>query len=137
MLRALCVLASYEQMQTADEASYLLGYVPAKGLEVVHVEYDPYNDADTDGDGNVFTETTTTLVPRNEVVLPELEDLARAMQRCTGPGPKGSGAGRRSTTTCSSDDRDFKLGLKPGPAGELLLTRIEVIERPPCGAPTK
>ncbi len=119
MMRALCVLASYEQMQHADEASYLLGYVPRKGLEIVKVAYDVYSEHDADGDGNVHTERTTTLVPRNEVVLPELEDLVRAFKSCKG-------------TMCTTPDREFKLGLRPGPGGDLLLHRIEVVERPPC-----
>jgi hypothetical protein len=119
MMRSLCVVASLEQMQRADEASYLLSFVPAKGLEIVTVAYDPYSETDADGDGSIYTERTTTVVPRTEAVLPELEDLVRAFKSCKG-------------TTCSSADREFKLGLKPGPGGDLLLARIEVIERPPC-----
>ena len=110
MMQALCVLASYEQLQRADEPSYLLHFIPAKGLEIVTVTYDEYSDPPTT--------RTTTLVPRNEVVLPEIEDLVRAMQHCTG-------------TTCRSDDHEFKLAFKPA-GGELLLQRIEIRERPPC-----
>ena len=32
-------------------------------------------------------------------------------------------------TTCRSVDREFRFGFK---GGELLLTRLEVNERPPC-----
>jgi hypothetical protein len=119
MMRAMCVLASYEQLQQADEPSYLLGYVPTKGLELVTVTFDPYNEVDEDGDGDPHTVRTTTLVPRTEVVLPELEDFVRALRACTG-------------ATCTSTDREFKLGWKPGAGGELFLARIEVAERPPC-----
>lgn len=114
MLRAMCVLASYEQLLGADEPSYLLGYVPAKGLELVTVTYDQYSDTDDDGDGDPHTQHTTTLVPRSEVVLPEVEDLARAMTHCTG-------------TVCRSDEREFRFTFK----GDQL-RRLEVVERPPC-----
>lgn len=119
MMRALCVLASYEAMQQADEPSYLLGYVPAKGLEHVTITYDPYSDQDADGDGNVHTERTRVQVPRNEVVLPQVEDMIEAFGRCDG-------------AVCTSDDHEFRFGLKPGPGGELLLARLDVVERPPC-----
>lgn len=121
LMRATCVLASYEQRQDADEASYLLGYVPAKGLEVVRTTYDPYNDVDEDGDGDPHTIRTTILVPRNEVTLPELDEMIRAFPHCTG-------------ATCKSPDFEFKFGWKPG-AGGLVLARIEVTERPPCPVP--
>ena len=118
MMRSLCVLASYEALQQADEPSYLLGYVPAKGLELVKVAYDEYSDTDDDGDGNPNTTTTATIVPRDELVLPEIEDMIRAFERCTG-------------TTCTSEDREFRFSFKPQ-GGELVLTRLEVVERPPC-----
>jgi hypothetical protein len=114
MMRAMCVLASYEQLQANDEPSYLLGYVPAKGLELVTVTYDAYSDTDDDGDGDPHTIRTTTVVPRSEVVLPEIEDLARAMASCKG-------------TVCTSDDREFRFTFK----GDQL-RRLEVVERPPC-----
>jgi hypothetical protein len=114
MIRAMCVLASYEQLQGADEASFLLGYVPAKGLEIVTVTYDQYSDVDDDGDGDPHTQHTTTLVPRSEVVLPEVEDMARAMTHCTG-------------SVCRSEDREFRFTFK----GDQL-RRLEVVERPPC-----
>jgi len=110
MIRALCVVASYEQLQRADEPSYLLHFIPQKGLELVTVTYDEYSDPPTT--------RTATLVPRNEVVLPEVEDLSRAMRHCTG-------------TTCRSDDHEFKFSFKPA-GGELLLQRLEISERPPC-----
>lgn len=117
MMRALCVLTSYEAAQRADEPSFLLGYVPKKGLEIVRTDYDEYNDVDTDGDGDPRTERKTIVVPRDEVVLPEVEDLMRAFAHCTG-------------TTCRSDDQDFRFVFKGG--ADLLLHRVEVTERPPC-----
>jgi hypothetical protein len=118
MMRSVCVLASFEALQSADEPSYLLAYVPKKGLEVVTVAYDPYSETDEDGDGDIHTIRTATLVPRDEVVLPEIADLIRAFHHCTG-------------TVCRSDDREFHFTFKPS-GGELLLTRLEVVELPPC-----
>lgn len=116
MIRAICVLASYEQLQDADEPSYLLGYVPKRGLEQVTVTYDEYSDTDDDGDGDPHTTHQATLVPRTEVVLPEVEDMTRAFAHCKG-------------TVCVSDDREFRFTFK----GDQL-TRLEVVERPPCVA---
>lgn len=116
MMRALCVLASYEAGLRADEPSYLPGYVPKKGLELVTKTYDEYNDVDTDGDGDPHTESVSVYVPRDEVVLPEVEDMIRAFANCAG-------------TTCRSPDREFRFGFK---GGELMLTRLEISERPPC-----
>lgn len=116
MMRALCVLASYEAGLRADEPSFLLGYVPKKGLELVTVTYDEYSDVDSDGDGDPHTERKAVVVPRDEVTLPENEDLIRALANCTG-------------TVCKSDDREFRFVFK---GADLLLTRIEVVERPPC-----
>jgi len=121
MMRAMCVLASYEQLLRADEPSYLLGYVPASGLDLVRVTYDPYSDVDTDGDGDPHTARTTEHVSRDEVVLPELEDLIRALHSCKG-------------TVCTSDEHEFRFTWKPQ-GGEMILSRIEVIERPPCRTP--
>jgi len=118
MMRGLCVLASYERLQSNDEPSLLVGYVPAKGLERVQVAFDALAEIDTDGDGDPRTERTTDLVPRADLVVPEIDDMARAFRRCTG-------------TTCTSGDRDFKFGFKRV-SGELLLTRLEIAERPPC-----
>jgi hypothetical protein len=119
MMRAMCVLASYESIQRADEPSYLLAYVPAKGLEQVTITYDPYQDIDTDGDGDPHTERTLVRVPRDEVVLPEIEQMIAAFDRCTG-------------TTCMGEFTEFRFGFKPGPGGALQLARLEVVERPPC-----
>jgi hypothetical protein len=116
MMRAMCVLASYEQQQSADEPSFLLGYVPQRGLEVVTVTYDAYSETDDDGDGDPHTVRASQLVPRTDVTLPELEDLVRALGHCTG-------------TVCRSDDREFRFTFK----GDQL-TRLEVVERPPCVA---
>ena len=112
MMRAMCVLAQYESLQRADEPSYLPGYLPAAGLDVVRVSYDEYADP--------HTSEETTHVARDQATLPELEDMLRALSHCTG-------------TTCSSREHDFKFGWKPGPGGDLLLTRIDVVERPSCG----
>jgi len=122
MMRALCVLASFEAMQTADEPSYLLGYIPMRGLDVTRVTYDPYLDQDTDGDGDPHTERSTVTVLRDEVVLPEIDDMIRAFANCT-------------QTTCKSDDHEFRFAFKAGPGGDLQLSRLEVIERPPCPGP--
>ena len=45
-------------------------------------------------------------------------DMVRAFRHCKG-------------TTCSSDDRDFRFGLKMI-SGNLWLSSLELIERPPC-----
>jgi hypothetical protein len=114
LMRGLCVLASYEGLQRADETSLLASYIPARGLERISVTYDPLAEIDTDGDGDPHTQHETTLVPRAEAVVPEVEDLARAMAHCTG-------------TTCSSDDREYRFSFR---AGELF--RLEIADRPPC-----
>lgn len=116
MMRAMCVLASYEQLQNADEPSYLLGYIPRRGLERVTVTYDQYSDTDDDGDGDPHTVHEAAIVPRTDVVLPEVEDMTRAFAHCKG-------------TVCQSDDREFRFTFK----GDQL-TRLEVVERPPCVA---
>ena len=118
MMRELCVLASFEQMQRADEPSYFPGYIAPGGLELVTVSYDPYSDADPDGDGDVHTEHQVQHVPASEAVLPELDDLVTAMKHCHG-------------TTCRGEDHDFRFTLRPG-AGGLLLSRLEIRELPPC-----
>ena len=114
LMRGLCVLASYEALQRADEPSLLASYVPARGLERIAVTYDPLGEIDSDGDGDPHTTHETTLVPRAEVVVPDVEDLARAMTHCTG-------------TTCSSDDREYRFSFRMGE-----LFRLEIADRPPC-----
>lgn len=118
MMRALCVLASYERLQTGDEASLLPTYLPPKGLERIKVTYDALSERDPDGDGNPHTEHTTDLVPKAEAVLPEVEDLEKAMRSCKGQ-------------ICRSEQHEFTFGFKPV-GSELLLTRFEIVERPPC-----
>lgn len=113
MMRALCVLASYEPLQEADEASLLAGFLPAKGLERVDITYDPVAD-----DSQSPNAPTVDLVPRAQAVLPEVEDLAKAMKNCKG-------------TVCTSDDRIFQFVLKPV-GGALTLARLEIAERPRC-----
>lgn len=120
LMRAMCVLASYERLQHADEGSLLPSYVPARGLERVTVSYDALSDRDPDGDGDPHTASTIDLVKRDEAMLPDVDDLVRAMRHCTG-------------TTCVSNDCEFRFTWKPlGPGGELLLARLAVAERPPC-----
>jgi len=118
MMRALCVLASYQPLQRDGEPSLLATYAPPKGLERVLVEYDSLSDTDLDGDGDPHTRRSIDLLPRSGLALPEAEDLARAMRRCTG-------------TTCKSADREFRFSFKPA-GGALHLARLEIIERPPC-----
>lgn len=118
LMRSLCMLASYESLQQNDEASLLPTYVPARGLERITITYDPLSDVDSDGDGDPHTTHTADLVARDEAVLPELEDLVRAMHHCTG-------------TICVSDDHEFRFVWKPF-GGEILLSRIELADRPPC-----
>jgi hypothetical protein len=123
MMRALCVLASYEALQQSDEPSYLPGYVAARGLELVVAHYDPYNEDDLDGDGDPHLERTTTMVPRGEVVLPELHDLLTAFASC-------------KDTTCTSQNREFRFTLVPV-GGRLVLRRLEIVELPWCPNDTR
>ena len=106
MMRGMCVLASYEQLQRADETSLLRDWVPARGLELVKIAYDPYSDPPQ--------VRTIDLVARQETVLPELDDLVRALRHCRG-------------TSCKSDDREFKFTFASG-----FLAHLEVIELPTC-----
>ena len=55
-----------------------------------------------------------------QVAMPEIEDLLRALAHCTG-------------SVCTSEEHEFRFGWKPGPGGDLLLARIDVVERPSCG----
>jgi hypothetical protein len=118
LMRALCVLASYEALLGNDEPSLVPDYVPARGLERMTITYDPLSDDDPDGDGDPHTSHTAELVPRAEAVLPELEDLVRAMQHCTG-------------TICVSDDHEFRFVWQRS-GGGALLSRIELADLPPC-----
>ncbi len=115
LMRSLCVLASFERLQGADEASLLPGFLPAKGLERDTVTFDPSPTAD---DSHLVH--AVDLVPRAEAVLPDLEDLVRALRHCVG-------------TSCSSAERDYRFTWKRiGPGGQPLLTRMERQDRPPC-----
>jgi hypothetical protein len=118
LMRAMCVLASYEALLPNDEPSLVPGYVPARGLERMTIAFDPLSEDDPDGDGDPHTTHTAELVPRAEVVLPELDDLVRAMQHCTG-------------TICVSDDHEFRFVFRPF-GGETMLSQIELADRPPC-----
>lgn len=117
LMRAVCLLAGYEALQHNDEPSLLPGYLPARGLERMTITYDPLSDEDPDGDGDVHTTHSVELVPRNDAVLPELDDLVRAMHHCTG-------------AICVSEEHEFRFVWTR--AGEL--SRIEIAERPPCSS---
>jgi hypothetical protein len=123
LMRAMCVLASYEALLRNDEPSLVPGYVPARGLERVAITYDALSEDDPDGDGDPHTAHVAELVPRAEAVLPELEDLVRAMRHCTG-------------AICVSDDHEFRFVWR-AIAGETVLARIELADRPPCPASAK
>jgi hypothetical protein len=118
IVHGLCVLAAYEGHLRADQTSPFSSFLPARGLELVRVTYDPYSDVDTDGDGDPHTEHVSELVPRANAMVPEAGELELALQHCT------------KQLTCSSDDHDFKLTLKNG-----LLVRLEIVDRVPCQAP--
>jgi len=119
MMRGLCVLASYERGQRADQASLLPSWLPARGLELVRVSYDALSDDDADGDGDVHTVHRAELIARADAVLPDIDDLVRALAHCDG-------------TTCTSEHHRVTFGFKPGPDGELRLARLEIAELPPC-----
>lgn len=121
LMRAVCVLASYEALLGNDEPSLVPGYLPARGLERVTITYDPLSDDDSDRDGDPHTSHTAELVPRAEAVLPEIEDLVRAMQHCTG-------------AICVSEDHEFRFVWQRS-GGDALLVRIELADRPPCAPP--
>lgn len=121
MMRAICVLASYEALQEADETSLLAGFLLPKGLERVDIAYDPPADHEPEVAPRPPA-PAVDLVPRAEAVLPELEDMVRALRSCQG-------------TVCVSDDRIFSFVLKPV-GGQLFLQRLEIAERPRCRAAT-
>ncbi len=118
VLRGLCVLASYEKLQRAGEPSLLPSYLPPKGLERVKVTYDALSDTDADGDGNPHTEQSVDLVPRAEAVMPELDEITRALASCKG-------------STCRTESHEMVFGFK-AIGGEQMLYRLEIVERPPC-----
>lgn len=112
-MHELCVVASYERLQAANESSPLARLVPRRGLELATTAYDP--DAVVGSDG-VDPRHTSDLAPPEIAVLPEIEDLNRAFAHCKG-------------TICTSVDREYRFTLRGG-----LLVRIDVEERPPCQA---
>lgn len=118
MMRSLCVLAAYETQQRSDQGALLQMYLPPRGMEVLRVEYDPYNTVDTDGDGDPHKERALELVRRNFAQLPEREDMQRAFGRCSG-------------TTCTSRDHTFKFMFRQQ-GSQLVLWRVEVTDRVPC-----
>ena len=88
----------------------------------MRVTYDPYSDDDTDGDGDPHTVHTIDLVARDQVVLPEIEDLIRALGHCT-------------DTVCSSEEREFRLRLASRELGGGLASLAAIFDggrmRPP------
>lgn len=121
VMRGLCVLASYEKLQGNDEPSLLPGYLPPKGLERIKVSYDALSDTDPDGDGDPHTEHAVDLVARAEAVLPEIDEVIRAMTSCKGQ-------------VCRTENHELTFGFK-NVGGEMLLYRMEIVERPPCPKP--
>jgi hypothetical protein len=81
------------------------------------------NEVDSDGDGDPHTQRTVDLVPRDQVVLPELDELAAAMHHCA-----------KTTCRAPSSRLEFRFTFKPG-GGGLRLSRLELIEHPPCPTP--
>jgi hypothetical protein len=123
MMHQLCVLASWNNTPDAeqDKVDLYTKFIGRDGLEEVKVTYDPSSDTDPDGDGDPHTEHVVGRVAKAQVVLPELEDLVRAMRSCTGQ-------------VCSSEDHDFRFTFKPA-GGALVLAKLEVDEKPPCITP--
>jgi hypothetical protein len=115
LMRAMCVLASYEALLPNDEPSLFPGYLPVRGLERITYTFDPAEDGDRSAP---HATRSAAIVPRAEAVLPELEDLVRAMKHCAG-------------TICVSDDHEFRFVWQPA-GGETVLTRIEMADRLPC-----
>jgi len=118
LMRAMCVLASYEDLQEAAEDSLLPTYLAKTGFERVTVAYDPLGESNADGDNDPHTDRSTVRVEQAEALLPELTSLVEAMRHCTG-------------STCIADDHEFKFEWK-AVGGTLVLARLEVWERPPC-----
>jgi hypothetical protein len=112
MMRSLCVLATFEQQQRANEPSYLPGYVAPSGFQLTHEIYDPYVDPPD--------RRAVDRVPAAQAVLPELDDLIVAMHHCT-------------DAVCRSTTREFHFGFART-GGGLLLSSIEVVDLPPCMA---
>ena len=121
MLRSLCVAAAYAQQRGEDEPPAFPSFLPARGLELVEVTYDPLREYDDDGDGDPHTETTTSLVPKDGATFPHLDEVAHALAHCQG-------------TACVADDEQVRFTFHPGDGG-LVLWRLEVDELPPCGDP--
>nr|HEX4315781.1 hypothetical protein [Kofleriaceae bacterium] len=122
MQRALCVLASYEARQGADEPSLWPSYLPAHGVERVTISYDPLSDTDLDGDGDPHTTHQFAVEARKDAVLPEIADLVKAMRSCTTDA---------TSVTCTSDQHRFKFLLAHSD-GELVVRQLAVAENPPC-----
>ena len=122
VIRALCVLASFERAQRTDQPSLLRTFVPTKGLERLLITYDPLSEDDPDGDGDPHTQHIAELIPRASLVnlvTPEIDDMYDAFRHCVGP-------------ICRSDQREYRFGFKMI-GGDLVLYRLEIIVRPPCG----
>ena len=61
------------------------------------------------------------IVAKSQLAFPELDDAVKAFARCTG-------------TICKSEDRELRYVFK-AIGGQLLLTRLEIADRPPCPKP--
>jgi hypothetical protein len=125
MMRQLCVLAFWQASPEAenDKVDPYPKFIGPAGLEEVKVTYDSSSEEDLDGDGDPHTEHVSGRVPAAGAALPEIDDLAHAMEHCDG-------------AQCESYDRIFKFAFKPGgPGGAMLLSRLDVDEKPPCATP--
>ncbi len=118
VMRSLCVLAAYESMQNQGEPNLLQSYVPARGMEILRVQYDPYNAVDADGDGDPHMERSVELVERRFARLPENKHIMSALEQCSG-------------TTCTSRDYTFAFEFRHQDS-KLVLWRVQVIDRVPC-----
>ncbi len=99
VIRSLCVMAAYVQEDIGDDPA-LKTFVSKKGLQVYdHSEITADPDLPTGGE---------LILPADLVTLPFLEELAEALERCTG-------------TTCRTKGLRFELGFEP----DRTLRRIE------------
>jgi hypothetical protein len=110
MMRALCVLTSYERLAGNDEVSLFPSFVTKRGLVYTEVPYD------------TTSERTAQLIPQKDVVVPHSEELVEAFGAC-------------KATTCTTAERTVQFGFETI-AGELWLASIEIADRPPCPPPT-
>lgn len=117
-LRAICVAAAYTALDGPTTNGLVSKLAGRRGFQQVIVEYDQYSESDDDGDGDPHTVRTVRQVGPNDGLLPEPEDMVRALRGCKG-------------TTCSSTDHEFRFVFARN-GGVLELSRLDMIERPPC-----